>query len=256
MTDTPARDTDAPVRDVGRTLKLLLDRQGPTETMWQTLQEVVDLAVVTVPGAETAGITVLRGDDFRSVAVSDESVRAVDRLQIELNEGPCLEAITGRPVYSLPETRIEERWPLFAEGAAKLGVRSMLACRLATAEGTIASLNLHSTRPDAFDEQSVLLAAVSSAHASVAVATAQVNESLRASLRTRQSIGEACGMLRERHGLTSDAAFDLLVGASQRLNVKLRDIAAEVVATGADPDGLTVLGPPDPDPVAVGAPPG
>jgi AmiR/NasT family two-component response regulator len=39
----------------------------------------------------------------------------------------------------------------------------------------------------------------------------------------------------ERHRLTAGAAFDRLREASQRRNVKLRDIADQVIETGQDP---------------------
>jgi GAF domain-containing protein len=233
--------TNDPLHDIGHTLQLLLARQRSTETAAQTLQEVVDLAVVTVPGARTAGVTMLGADGgFDSVAVTDPAVREVDRLQHDLREGPCLDAIVKEPIVTLSDMAHESRWPAFAAAAGELGVRSMLACRLTTSDGTVASLNLHSCEPDAFDRQAVLLAAVSSAHASVALAAANVNASLRAAIRSRQSIGEACGMLMERHGLTSEQAFELLVKTSQRLNMKLRDVADHILATRRDP-GTTAL---------------
>jgi GAF domain-containing protein len=213
--------TNDPLHDIGHTLHLLL--------------------VLTVPGAQTASVMVLRPDgDFESVAVTDLAVRAVDRIQHELREGPCVDAIVKAPIVVLSDLTHEPRWPAFAAAAAELGVRSMLSCRLAVSDGTVASLNMHSAERDAFDQQSMLLAAVSSAHASVALAAANVNASLRAAVRSRQSIGEACGILMERHGLTSEQAFELLVKTSQRLNVKLRDVADRIVATREEP-GTTAL---------------
>jgi GAF domain-containing protein len=223
--------------EINRSLNLLHARQRSAETVSQTVQEVVDLAVVTIPGAETAGVLTVRADKtIESVAVTDEFVRAVDRLQSELGEGPCLAAIVNDPIVSLPDTAHEGRWPAFAPAAEKLGVRSMLACRLATPGGTVASLNLHASRPHAFDEQALLLAAVSSAHASVALAAANVSDSLRSTMLSRQRIGEACGILMERHGITSEQAFALLVQTSQHLNIKLRDVAAHIVEGDRDPE--------------------
>jgi hypothetical protein len=223
--------------DIGRTLQQLLTRQSNTETRGQTVQGVVELAVVTVPGAESASITRIdRRGEFTSLAVTDESARRCDELQRDNGEGPCMDAIVSEPVVSLPDTRAEERWPRFAAAAAAIGVHSMLACRLVDPEGGTASLNLHAGPPHAFDDESMLLAAVTAAHASLALAAAGVNAALREAMDRRQIIGEACGVLMERHGLTSDAAFGLLVRASQQLNLKVRDIAEHVVATGAEPD--------------------
>lgn len=58
---------------------------------------------------------------------------------------------------------------------------------------------------------------------------------LEVALHTARQIGIAIGILMARHGLTEDQAFDALRTASQRSQVKLRDIAARVVLTGMLP---------------------
>jgi AmiR/NasT family two-component response regulator len=57
-----------------------------------------------------------------------------------------------------------------------------------------------------------------------------------AALATRESIGEALGILMERERITADQAFDVLSRASQHLNVKLRFIAEDLIATGEIPE--------------------
>jgi AmiR/NasT family two-component response regulator len=59
---------------------------------------------------------------------------------------------------------------------------------------------------------------------------------LAAALRTREIIGEALGILMERERINANQAFDVLRRASQHLNIKLRDIAQDLVDTGEDPD--------------------
>ena len=49
-----------------------------------------------------------------------------------------------------------------------------------------------------------------------------------AAVQSRQIIGEAIGILRANTNLSSADAFQLLSQASQRMNVKLRDVAAQV----------------------------
>jgi AmiR/NasT family two-component response regulator len=53
---------------------------------------------------------------------------------------------------------------------------------------------------------------------------------------TRQQIGQAVGILRERYHLDPDSAFNYLRRMSQNGNVKLRDLAADLVNTGHLPD--------------------
>ena len=56
-------------------------------------------------------------------------------------------------------------------------------------------------------------------------------EELRVLLARRQTIGEAQGIVMERYDLTSDGAHALLVRLSQENNIKLIDLAAQVVRT-------------------------
>ena len=55
---------------------------------------------------------------------------------------------------------------------------------------------------------------------------------LQRALATSRQIGMAMGILMERHRLTPEQAFDRLRDLSQRRNVKLRDLADQVVYTG------------------------
>jgi ANTAR domain len=55
---------------------------------------------------------------------------------------------------------------------------------------------------------------------------------MRAAVVNRDLIGQAKGILMERHRITADAAFALLAEASQHKNVKLTEVAAHLVETG------------------------
>ena len=59
---------------------------------------------------------------------------------------------------------------------------------------------------------------------------------LNTALGTRETIGEALGILMERERVTANQAFDILRRASQHLNIKLRDVAQNLVETGESPD--------------------
>ena len=63
---------------------------------------------------------------------------------------------------------------------------------------------------------------------------------MRAAVVNRDLIGQAKGILMERHRITADAAFALLAEASEHKNVKLTEVAACLVETGE------LIGPPGP----------
>lgn len=74
----------------------------------------------------------------------------------------------------------------------------------------------------------------------LAAALREVHQ-LRSGLAASRQIGMAMGILMCRHQLTQEQAFDQLREMSNRRNVKLRDIAAEVVPA---PGGHSVAVPP------------
>ena len=60
---------------------------------------------------------------------------------------------------------------------------------------------------------------------------------LERALTSNRRIGMAVGVLMERHKLTPDLAFDRLHEASSLGNIKLRDLAEDVLYTGESPLG-------------------
>jgi AmiR/NasT family two-component response regulator len=69
------------------------------------------------------------------------------------------------------------------------------------------------------------------ARSDLAVATAHA-EDLERALVSNCRIGMAMGSLIERHRLTEEQAFGRLRELSQRSNVKLRDVAEQLIYTG------------------------
>ena len=201
------------------------------EDVQHTLQKIVDLAVETIDGCDHAGITFMRGRKPSTPASSNDVPPMVDAIQYETGEGPCLDAIRHQEVYQTGDLGQERRWPRFATRAQReTGVTSMLCFRLFVAGDTLGALNLYSKAHDAFDEEDRTVGSVFAAHAAVALSSALHDEQMEEALLSRDVIGQAKGMLMAREGVSADQAFDMLRRASQRLNVKLRDLAAGMVS--------------------------
>jgi len=194
-----------------------------------TLQRIVSLAVKTIESCEHAGISVVEGKIVTSPASSDEVPAIVDRIQSETGEGPCVDAIREHQVFQTGNLSEERRWPMFTRRAiAESGIESVLSLRLFANE-TMGSLNLYSTQIDAFDDRDVAVATVFAAHAAVAWSTSQAIENLKVGLVTRQLVGQAVGLLMVRQNMSDSDALDALKRASQRLNIKLREVAERIV---------------------------
>ncbi|MGK5111373.1 MULTISPECIES: ANTAR domain-containing protein [unclassified Geodermatophilus] len=69
------------------------------------------------------------------------------------------------------------------------------------------------------------------ARSDLAAATARA-EGLQRALVSNRRIGMAMGILMERYRLTEEQAFDRLRDLSQRSNIKLREVAEQLVNTG------------------------
>jgi transcriptional regulator with GAF, ATPase, and Fis domain len=199
------------------------------DDMTGALDKIVHLAVEHLEACEFAGISLVEKGSITSPASSNDAPKRLDEIQSETGEGPCIEAITDHEVFQTGDLRNERRWPQFSSrGHEETGVASILSIRLFVEEDTMGALNLYSTARDAFDNSDVALATVFAVHASVAMSSARRQEGLERKAETRDVIGRAKGILMARSGASDDEAFAMLKAASQRMNVKLRDIAQTI----------------------------
>ena len=94
------------------------------------------------------------------------------------------------------------------------------------------TLSLYAGDPSAFSDLDERITTMFATLAALALADALRAEQMRAAVIDRELIGQAKGILMERHRITADAAFALLAEASQHKNVKLTEVAAHLVETG------------------------
>jgi GAF domain-containing protein len=194
-----------------------------------TLGRICHLAVETVAGCETAGVSIASSKKVTSRSRTDELPRVLDEIQSETQEGPCVDAIKEHEVFLTGSLAQEERWPNFARRAhAETGVQSILSLRLFASETTLGALNLYSRQADAFDDQDIAVGSVFAAHAAVALSNARQQADLEQKAESRNVIGMAKGIVMARQHVSDTEAFDILRRASQRMNVKLRDLAAQI----------------------------
>ncbi|MFD5828299.1 GAF and ANTAR domain-containing protein [Lentzea sp. NPDC060358] len=197
-----------------------------------TMDAIAHSAVGTVPGAEHAGIMTVQGRrEVRTVATTGALPGEVDQAQFDAGEGPCLTALYAAKTVSVPDVVADDRWPAFALRAADLKVGSMLSFQLYVEDEDLGALNLYSSALGAFDEESEHIGNLFAGHAAIALAAAQERTQLGDAVQTRDLIGQAKGILMERHQVDADRAFAILVRASQHTNVKLRDIAEMLTTT-------------------------
>lgn len=195
------------------------------------VEELVRHAVEHIACVDYAGITVVaRRQEVITPVASHEVPRTLDAIQHRHHEGPCLDAALNQDTYYLANLSADERWPIFRrEASAQTSVQSIVSYQLFTTRDAVGALNLYSERADAFDEASRDLGYVFAAHAAVLWNAMRRGEQFRSALASRDTIGQAKGMLMERYNIGPHQAFELLRKLSQDANIRLADIAHSLV---------------------------
>ena len=154
-------------------------------------------------------------------------------------DGCTLQAAAGHDAVLSDDLASELRWPGFGSACTTgTGIRSVLSVPLPLPMGDRAALTFYSDEGAAFTERHVTVAEVFAPFVALAV-RADVEAGrcadLERALASSRTIGTAIGIVMVRELLTEEQAFPRLLGTSQHLNVKLRDIADRVRETGAVP---------------------
>jgi GAF domain-containing protein len=230
------RQADAALEQLGR----LTWREQPLDAL---LQQVAEFAKSIMPGDPEASIFVQVKDRRTTVVSTGDLANRLDETQYEEGHGPCLHAAGTGELTEIPDTRTETRWPDYAQQAAESGNLSSLSVPLPIDEHISGALNIYSRRARAFDEDSRSAATRFGPYAAVALSNMYAYESARdlaanldAALRSRAVIDQAKGILIERHRLTPDQAFQVLARASMATQIKVRDVAEQLVSTGELPE--------------------
>jgi transcriptional regulator with GAF, ATPase, and Fis domain len=193
-----------------------------------TLERILALSEQTF-GCDTAGFLLSSGDQqITPFAAAHREAARADILQVDLRQGPGLQALACRQPVIVTELRSESRWRFWAPLAADLGFRSVLSLSLTDGD-TSGALNLYSRRPSRFDSADLPLAQTFAEHASIAVAIAAEREQLLRAVQTRAILGQAQGLLMERHHITADQALTALRRYSSHTGQQLQLIARRVV---------------------------
>jgi transcriptional regulator with GAF, ATPase, and Fis domain len=201
----------------------------------EVLRGVTAAVLELVPGAEYSGVLLLgKGKEYETLAPTSQLMYELDRMQVNLGEGPCVEAAVDDLIVRTDEFEDEERWPTYSKKVVELGIHSALSFKLYTAQRNAGALNIFSSRPGAFDAESEAIGSVLAAHAAAAIVASRQGEQLQSALSSRDLIGQAKGIIMERYNVDAIRAFEMLRELSQSANVKLVDIAKQVIETRGD----------------------
>ena len=205
----------------------------------ETLQRITDAAVELLPDVQMASITIRHRDgSLETAAPTDPLLCDIDAYQYDMREGPCYHAATNEPHVISTNLAADERFPNYGKRAVEAGIRSQAGLRLFDNKGSQGALNLYSHRVGAFGDLEEL-AKLFTHQAAIAISYAREIRGLRDALETRALIGRAIGIVMQRYRMNDQRAFAFLTRLSSHRNVKLKQVAEEIVSEVDDQGGPT-----------------
>ncbi|OIH82800.1 response regulator receiver protein [Arthrobacter sp. UCD-GKA] len=204
------------------------------------LNALTRLAVheLSEPGEEVlCGITLLRHKRPGTVASSSQEAQDLDEVQYNYVDGPCLSAARTQSLVHVPDLQNDYRWPDYTKVVLARGIRSVLAAPFQLEQGDHAALNLYAPVPHGFTIEKMRLARGYALQASQAFSIAlrlarhkdTATDALEA-MKSRTTIDLAVGMIMGQNNCSQEQAIEILKSASSNRNLKLREIAAAMIA--------------------------
>jgi GAF domain-containing protein len=203
---------------------------------------------VELLAADAAGIMLADSQgNLRVVASSQEDAKVMELLQLQSEQGPCMECCrTGVPVSVPNLADAATRWPVFVAAVTQWGAyRSVHALPLRLRGEAIGAMNLFRGQPGALPDADLVVGQALADIATLGILSERairssevVTEQLQAALNSRVIIEQAKGVLAQRGNLTMAAAFDRLRRYARTHNARLSEVARQVVETDLAADVL------------------
>jgi GAF domain-containing protein len=222
---------DPTINDTFRQLSALIYAGADSGSIHQSL---VDSARQLIEGCDRASLLVRTRDRYVTAASTDDIARRIDQIELEVGEGPCVDAIASEAYqHDADLTDATTPWPRFTERiVAETPVRSAIGYRVLLDGEKAGALNVFSDTAGALTSRSADIGAVIASFASVALMAIRAREeaaTLRQGLQSNREIGKAVGLLMAAHHITGEQAFELLRSTSQELNMKLTRVASQII---------------------------
>lgn len=227
MTDSPLKNMAAlQAADMIQTLQ-----EQHNADFDATLSKLVESAGEVVPPAQYVGVTVATQDGkVQTAAASHGCPGMLDDIQQRHGQGPCLSAAWENHVIRVDDMTGDRRWPAYcADAVEQTPIRSALCFRVFANHHAQGTLNFYAEQPHAFDDDAAELGFVVATHTALAWTMVRRDEQFRSALASRDTIGQAKGILMERFDIDTVQAFELLRRLSQESNMKLTEIAYQLV---------------------------
>ncbi|MDN4162893.1 GAF and ANTAR domain-containing protein [Nocardioides abyssi] len=173
-----------------------------------------------------------------AIATSDEVAQGGDGAQVALGDGPCHAAYVAGETVVCADVRGDERWPGLADRLPS-AVRAIIAAPTEAGDRRAGALNVYLDRPhpsaDLVEGVEMLASTVGAALHEMGLRDelARLSRDLDRALSSRAVIDQAKGIVMAARRCTAEEAFAHLVDLASTQHLKLRDLAARIVAGAA-----------------------
>ena len=205
-------------------------------TIGEALDKLCRAALDAVPPAALAGISMTVDARTGTYVYMHPDAVEIDRPQYDTGDGPCIDAFTTGQRVLIDSTRTHPSYPAFCAVAEHHGMLSVLSAPMAAGAHVVGALNLYAHDEHAFDETAQATTESFATQAAYLLLNHQaywdaksLSENLEQAMASRADIEQAKGIIMATTGCSAEAAFDRLREQSQHENVKLRDLAREIV---------------------------
>lgn len=210
------------------------------------IRRIVHAETITLPLMPSPQRCLTRAVE-RFMASSSERSDALEVLQSQTEEGPCIECYArGSTVFSEDLAAELGRWPSFAPAAVGKGFRSVQALPMRVRGQTIGALNMFRAECGRLTTEDMSLGQGIADIASIALLQERaLSEShaivaqLQSALNSRVIIEQAKGILTEQAGISLDAAFARLRTHARAHNLRLAEVARALIDGQLSTETLT-----------------
>lgn len=185
---------------------------------------------------------------LRVMASSTERARLLELMEIQNDEGPCLDCHrSGDPVVASDLAAERDRWPGFADEALRVGYTAAYALPMRLRNESIGALNLFHRVPNTITESTLRLGQALADVATIAILqqravqdSVELSHQLQTALNTRVVIEQAKGVLAGKLEIEMQPAFELLRAYARTNQQRLSAVAHAIVAGDLDPERVRV----------------
>jgi GAF domain-containing protein len=160
-----------------------------------------------------------------------------------------MKAATTGSTVGVEDSGADAAFPLHRSAALQKGIRSALSVPIRLEGPEKAVVTYYSRRPGAFPQETVELAERFAGEAStplrLAIRLTRLTnraEHLAAAMKSRTTIDLAAGVIVSQNRCSQDEAIEILRAASTARNMKLRDLALNVLTSTVDAPVTTHFG--------------